>query len=183
MPKSIDSHLSGETSPGDAEGHTATNSLLGAQPTVQPSEAAASAGGGDGGGDEGGGEGGGPSVGLADLGGNLTGGGDGGGGGGGGGGSVGSGGGGKKYRHQSYSKNIYIGTKNAEKWDLTRNKHSFKNDVEFVSYLLKLADRDFGMDSRLVFVLFFVANILYYNYSFYQTQSNGRFDTSHAPRG
>lgn len=157
MPKSIDSHLSGETAPGDAEGHTATNSL-GAQPMTQPSKAAAN-GGGDGGGvgggdgEErgGGGEGGsgdcGDGMGLADLGGNLTGGGETEGGGGGG-GSVGSGGGGKKYRHQSYSKNIYIGTKNAEKWDLTRNKHSFKNDVEFVNYLLKLADRDFGLDSR-----------------------------------
>lgn len=155
MPKSIDSHLSGETAPVDAEGHTATTSL-GAQPMTQPSEAAASGGGdgreeeedgdggGGGGGGDGGGGGGGGTVGLADLGGNLSGGGDGGG----GGGSVGSGGGGKKYRHQSYSKNIYIGTKNAEKWDLTRNKHSFKNDVEFVSYLLKLADRDFGLDSR-----------------------------------
>lgn len=50
---------------------------------------------------------------------------------------------GKKYRHQNYSKNIYIGTKNAEKWELTRTKLSFKNDVEFVSYLLTLADTDF----------------------------------------
>lgn len=50
---------------------------------------------------------------------------------------------GKKYRHQNYSKNIYIGTKNAEKWELTRTKLSFKNDVEFVTYLLALAETDF----------------------------------------
>lgn len=50
---------------------------------------------------------------------------------------------GKKYRHQNYSKNIYIGTKNAEKWELTRTKLSFKNDVEFVTYLLALAENDF----------------------------------------
>lgn len=50
---------------------------------------------------------------------------------------------GKKYRHQNYSKNIYIGTKNAEKWELTRTKLSFKNDVEFVTYLLTLAENDF----------------------------------------
>lgn len=50
---------------------------------------------------------------------------------------------GKKYRHQNYSKNIYIGTKNAEKWEITRTKLSFKNDVEFVSYLLTLAENDF----------------------------------------
>lgn len=142
MPKSIDSNLSGETAPGDAEGHSTS---LGAQPTTQPSEAAANGGGGAGGA-AGGGGGGGVGVGLADLGGILAGGnGDGGVG---GGGSVASGCGGKKYRHQRYSKNIYIGTKNAEKWDLTRNKHSFKNDVEFVCYLLKLADRDFRLDAR-----------------------------------
>lgn len=51
---------------------------------------------------------------------------------------------GKKYRHQNYSKNIYIGTKNAEKWELTRTKLSFKNDVEFVTYLLALAENDFA---------------------------------------
>ena len=55
---------------------------------------------------------------------------------------------GKKYRHQNYSKNIYIGTKNAEKWELTRTKLSFKNDVEFVSYLLALADTDFLNNGR-----------------------------------
>lgn len=48
----------------------------------------------------------------------------------------------KKYRHQNYSKNIYIGTKNAEKWEKVRSILSFKNDVEFVSYLLKLAEID-----------------------------------------
>uniref|UniRef100_A0A182M8Z9 Uncharacterized protein n=1 Tax=Anopheles culicifacies TaxID=139723 RepID=A0A182M8Z9_9DIPT len=46
----------------------------------------------------------------------------------------------KKYRHQQFSKNIYIGTKNAEKWDTLRNVLLFKNDVEFVSFLLKLAE-------------------------------------------
>lgn len=56
--------------------------------------------------------------------------------------------GGKKYRHQNYSKNIYIGTKNAEKWELTRTKLSFKNDVEFVSYLLTLAENDFLNNDR-----------------------------------
>lgn len=49
---------------------------------------------------------------------------------------------GKKFRHQNYSKNIYIGTKNAEKWELIRSKLTFKNDVEFVCYLLKLAEND-----------------------------------------
>lgn len=48
----------------------------------------------------------------------------------------------KKYRHQNYSKNIYIGTKNAEKWEKVRSVLSFKNDVEFVSYLLRLAELD-----------------------------------------
>jgi hypothetical protein len=46
----------------------------------------------------------------------------------------------KKYRHQFFSKNIYIGTKNAEKWDYLRNRLQFKNDVEFVSFLLSLAE-------------------------------------------
>lgn len=55
---------------------------------------------------------------------------------------------GKKYRHQNYSKNIYIGTKNAEKWELTRTKLSFKNDVEFVTYLLALAENDFENNER-----------------------------------
>lgn len=48
----------------------------------------------------------------------------------------------KRYRHQNYSKNIYIGTKNAEKWEKVRSVLSFKNDVEFVGYLLKLAELD-----------------------------------------
>ncbi|XP_055638482.1 uncharacterized protein LOC129776700 isoform X2 [Toxorhynchites rutilus septentrionalis] len=48
----------------------------------------------------------------------------------------------KKYRHQHFSKNIYIGTKNAEKWDTLRNVLQFKNDVEFVSFLLRLAEVD-----------------------------------------
>lgn len=48
----------------------------------------------------------------------------------------------KKYRHQHFSKNIYIGTKNAEKWDTLRNLLQFKNDVEFVSFLLRLAELD-----------------------------------------
>lgn len=51
---------------------------------------------------------------------------------------------GKKFRHQNYNKNIYIGTKNAEKWEMTRARLAFKNDVEFVAYLLKLADGETG---------------------------------------
>lgn len=48
----------------------------------------------------------------------------------------------RKTRHQSFSKSIYIGTKNAEKWDSLRSTLSFKNDVEFVSYLLSLAEKE-----------------------------------------
>lgn len=48
----------------------------------------------------------------------------------------------RKYRHQNFSKNIYIGTKNAEKWDTLRNLLQFKNDVEFVTFLLRLAEVD-----------------------------------------
>ncbi|XP_021700312.1 uncharacterized protein LOC5576462 isoform X3 [Aedes aegypti] len=48
----------------------------------------------------------------------------------------------RKYRHQNFSKNIYIGTKNAEKWDTLRNLLQFKNDVEFVTFLLRLAEMD-----------------------------------------
>ncbi|XP_055711946.1 uncharacterized protein LOC129807026 isoform X2 [Phlebotomus papatasi] len=48
----------------------------------------------------------------------------------------------KKFRHQNFSKNIYIGTRNAERWDTFRSTLAFKNDVEFVSYLLKLAEND-----------------------------------------
>ncbi|XP_055844597.1 uncharacterized protein LOC129910994 isoform X2 [Episyrphus balteatus] len=72
---------------------------------------------------------------------------------GGGGGSAGDGSGNgsnsKKYRHQNYSKNIYIGTKNAEKWELTRTRLAFKNDVEFVAYLLNLAENDTERSSSL----------------------------------
>ncbi|XP_059616227.1 uncharacterized protein LOC132261432 [Phlebotomus argentipes] len=48
----------------------------------------------------------------------------------------------KKFRHQNFSKNIYIGTRNAERWDTFRTTLAFKNDVEFVTYLLKLAEND-----------------------------------------
>jgi hypothetical protein len=50
----------------------------------------------------------------------------------------------RRLRHQSFSKNIYIGTKNAERWDLVRSGLKFKNDVEFVSFLLKLAESGHG---------------------------------------
>lgn len=65
-----------------------------------------------------------------------------------GGGAGGSGSNSKKYRHQNFSKNIYIGTKNAERWDTTRQRLAFKNDVEFVTYLLNLADSDTSRNSR-----------------------------------
>lgn len=45
-----------------------------------------------------------------------------------------------RHQHQIFSKNIYIGTKNAEKWEKTRSRLAFKNDVEFVTYLLNLTD-------------------------------------------
>lgn len=48
----------------------------------------------------------------------------------------------KKFRHQNFSKNIYIGTKNAERWDGLRNLFQFKNDVEFVSFLLTTAENE-----------------------------------------
>jgi len=48
----------------------------------------------------------------------------------------------KKFRHQHFSKNIYIGTKNAERWDNLRNLFQFKNDVEFVSFLLSTAENE-----------------------------------------
>lgn len=57
----------------------------------------------------------------------------------------------KKYRHQNFSKNIYIGTKNAEKWEKVRSVLSFKNDVEFVSYLLRLSDIDLADNNGFVF--------------------------------
>lgn len=54
----------------------------------------------------------------------------------------GSGSANKKFRHQNFSKNIYIGTKNAERWDNLRNLFQFKNDVEFVSFLLNTAENE-----------------------------------------
>lgn len=48
----------------------------------------------------------------------------------------------RKFRHQNFSKNIYIGTKNAERWDNLRNLFQFKNDVEFVSFLLTVAENE-----------------------------------------
>lgn len=48
----------------------------------------------------------------------------------------------KKFRHQNFSKNIYIGTKNAERWDNLRNIFQFKNDVEFVTFLLNTAENE-----------------------------------------
>jgi hypothetical protein len=48
----------------------------------------------------------------------------------------------KKFRHQNFSKNIYIGTRNAERWDNLRNLFQFKNDVEFVSFLLNTAENE-----------------------------------------
>jgi hypothetical protein len=48
----------------------------------------------------------------------------------------------RKFRHQNFSKNIYIGTKNAERWDNLRNLFQFKNDVEFVSFLLTTAENE-----------------------------------------
>jgi hypothetical protein len=48
----------------------------------------------------------------------------------------------RKFRHQNFSKNIYIGTKNAERWDNLRNLFQFKNDVEFVSFLLSTAENE-----------------------------------------
>jgi hypothetical protein len=50
----------------------------------------------------------------------------------------------RRLRHQSFSKNIYIGTRNAERWDLVRTGLKFKNDVEFVSFLLRLAESGHG---------------------------------------
>lgn len=47
-----------------------------------------------------------------------------------------------RHQHQIFSKNIYIGTKNAEKWEKTRTRLAFKNDVEFVTYLLNLSDSE-----------------------------------------
>jgi hypothetical protein len=54
----------------------------------------------------------------------------------------------KKFRHQNFSKNIYIGTKNAERWDNLRNLFQFKNDVEFVSFLLTTAENGSHTDKH-----------------------------------
>lgn len=48
----------------------------------------------------------------------------------------------RKFRHLNFSKNIYIGTRNAERWDNLRNMFQFKNDVEFVSFLLNNAENE-----------------------------------------
>lgn len=72
----------------------------------------------------------------------------------------------KKYRHQNYSKNIYIGTRNAERWELTRVKLAFKNDVEFVSHLLILAEKDFENFNgyvHFIFIIKFILNSVNYN--------------------
>lgn len=68
----------------------------------------------------------------------------------------------RKFRHQNYSKNIYIGTKNAEKWETIRTSFSFKNDVEFVSYLLKLAEIDLA-DSNGYFKISLTVEISHFN--------------------
>lgn len=47
----------------------------------------------------------------------------------------------KSKRHDNYNKNIYIGTKNAQKWDMLRTKLQCKNDVEFVTHLLNLMEK------------------------------------------
>ncbi|KAL5278033.1 hypothetical protein ACFFRR_002962 [Megaselia abdita] len=52
-----------------------------------------------------------------------------------------------RHQHQIFSKNIYIGTKNAEKWERTRTRLAFKNDVEFVTYLLNLTDSELSAPS------------------------------------
>lgn len=69
----------------------------------------------------------------------------------------------KKFRHQNYSKNIYIGTKNAERWETTKRASlSFKNDVEFVSYLLKLAEIDLADSNG--YVRGWWPTVFYYQY-------------------
>lgn len=52
----------------------------------------------------------------------------------------------KKLKHESYNKSIYIGTKNAEKWDKLKNKLKYKNDVEFVTFLLNLVEKYVALD-------------------------------------
>lgn len=47
----------------------------------------------------------------------------------------------KNRRHDTYNKNIYIGTKNAQKWEMLRMKMQCKNDVEFVTHLLNLMEK------------------------------------------
>lgn len=47
----------------------------------------------------------------------------------------------KNKRHDNYNKNIYIGTKNAQKWEILRTKLQCKNDVEFVTHLLNLMEK------------------------------------------
>lgn len=47
----------------------------------------------------------------------------------------------KNKRHDNYNKNIYIGTKNAQKWEMLRTKLQCKNDVEFVTHLLNLMEK------------------------------------------
>lgn len=52
----------------------------------------------------------------------------------------------RKLKHESFNKSIYIGTKNAEKWDKLRSKLKYKNDVEFVSFLLNLVEKYVALD-------------------------------------
>lgn len=54
----------------------------------------------------------------------------------------------KKFRHQNFSKNVYIGTRNAERWDNLRNLFQFKNDVEFVSFLLNTAEKEARLNNK-----------------------------------
>lgn len=52
----------------------------------------------------------------------------------------------KKLKHENFNKSIYIGTKNAEKWDKLKNRLKYKNDVEFVSFLLNLVEKYVALD-------------------------------------
>lgn len=54
----------------------------------------------------------------------------------------------KKQRHDTYNKSIYIGTKNAEKWETLRTKLKCKNDVEFVTYLLNIVEKYGSLDKQ-----------------------------------
>lgn len=67
----------------------------------------------------------------------------------------------KKFRHQNFSKNIYIGTKNAERWDDLRNTFQFKNDVEFVSFLLTTAENEALLKKNGYDQLIFLVNSRY----------------------